>query len=300
MLQVRPAHDQRIVRGATATLSWQPYDGDGEPAAPAGAVTVGVDQADGTELVAAGTATAGTGSDPHTYQLAAANNTVLTELHATWTDTGDSSTATTVIAVVGAPYFSVAYARAKVPELSDTVKYPTATIVAARAAAETDIEEITQVAFVPQFRRATFDGPGQASLLLPTPVVRRVRSVIELDDDGTVAHTWTADQLAGIAVTDTGRIVHRGGIVFPAGDQNLVVEWEHGHTLPPPDVRAAALTLVRERLNRPRSAIPDRATRFQITDGGTYALATAGRRSTGNPDVDAVLARHSLDTPGIA
>ena len=95
--------DQQILRGSAATLSWQNLDGNGEPAAPAGTVTVGILRDDGTELVAAGTATAGTGSDPRTYALAATANTLLDRLVVTWTDGGDASVHVTYVEVV-APF----------------------------------------------------------------------------------------------------------------------------------------------------------------------------------------------------
>jgi len=62
---------QRILRATAASLSWQPLDGDGEPADP-GTVTVGVVSSDGATVVAAGTATSGSASDPRTAALTVA------------------------------------------------------------------------------------------------------------------------------------------------------------------------------------------------------------------------------------
>ena len=77
---------QRIVRGATtATLSWQATDGDGEPTAPAGDVTVTVTRSDGTALYT-DQATAGSGTGPRTLTLAAVDVSLVDRLTAVWTD----------------------------------------------------------------------------------------------------------------------------------------------------------------------------------------------------------------------
>lgn len=290
--------DQQILRGVAGTLSWQNLGSDGEAAAPAGAVTVTVTRADGT-AIATGAATSGTGSDPRTYTLTAANNGVLDLLTVVWTDAGDGSTHTTYVEVVGGYYFTVAEARASDASLTDTSKYPTAAIVAARREVEEEFERICQVAFVPRFATVTFDGSGGASLLLDRSPIRAIRSVRDYTD-GDSYTAWTVDELAAIVLTEWGSATSRAGKTFRAGSQNLVVAFEHGMTRPPAEVKRAALTRLRSRLNWAKSGIPDRATSFSVAEGGTYQLSTAGAFSTGIPDVDAVLARYSRRVPGVA
>lgn len=278
--------DQRILRGVSATLSWQNVDGDGTAAAPAGTVTVGVTKADGSMLVAAGTATSGTGSDPRTYALSAANNLALDLLTVTWTDGGDSSTHTTYVEVVGGYYFSVAEARASDQSLTNTATYTDAAIIAARREVEEEFERICGVAFVPRYNRQTIVSPQP--LLLEHGKVRTLRSVRDYS---------TATAYSTVAASDLAELVGSPSLRSLAGytfsGPRLVVEYEHGYDRPPAEVKRAALQRLRYRLNMAKSAIPDRATSFSIDQGGTYRLDTADASSTGQPDIDAVLDRYA-------
>lgn len=295
MTPFAPVADQRVLAGSTATLRWQHLDQDGEPADP-GTVTVGVTRADGTTVLAAGTATTADGT-ARTVALTAAQTSTLDLLTATWTRTADSSTYRTLVAVVGGFYFSVTDARASDPTLANDVKYPDGKVQAARAEVEDEFERICDVAFVPRFRRAALDGSGRCTLLLPTPLVRRVTAVAELASDGT-STAWTADEVGDIRPSHTGEL--HSPRAFPSGRANVVVAWEHGHDRPPDDVRQAALLRLRYRTTRPYSATLDRATSFQEEGGNTYRLDTAGAAKTGIPDVDGVLARWSFAVPGLA
>lgn len=65
----------------------------------------------------------------------------------------------------------------------------------------------------------------------------------------------------------------------------------------------AFLTRVRDVLNRSNRGVPDRTSSFTSGEnGGTFALIVPGQRGskTGIPDVDVVLDRWSMRTPGIA
>ena len=293
-----PVADQRILRGVSATLSWQNVGGDGEVAAPSGAVTVGVTRDDGTVLVAPGAATTGTGSGPRTYALAASDNTLLDLLTATWTDAGDGSTHTTYVEVVGGYYFSIAEARASDATLADAAKYPDATIVEVRREVEEEFERICDVAFVPRYGSQIVSGTNQSSFLLDQNAVRSVRSVWSYSD--TTNYTaWTATEIASLH-TEDGRVTSRTGVPFTYGAVNLRIAYEHGLSRPPAEVKRAALQRLRDRLNQAKTGIPDRATSFAVAEGGTYRLDQAGPYKTGMPNVDATLARWSHRIPGIA
>lgn len=291
-----PVADQQILAGAAGTLTWQYLDADGEPADP-GTVTVGATRADGTVLLAAGTATTADGTK-RTVALTSAQTAALNLLTATWTRTTDSTTHTTRAEIVGGYYFSLAKARSSDPVLGDTQKYPDTDLLGYRHEIEDEFERITEVAFVPRFRRTALDGTGSRTLLLPTSLPRRVTAVAELADDGTPT-AWSAGDLAGIRFDESGEITSTGRS-FPCGRENVVVAWEHGHDRPPPDVLQAALLRLRHRAIRPKTAIPDRAQTFQLEGGTVYRLDQADRESTGIPDVDAVLDRWSMAIPGIA
>lgn len=294
---MRPVADRYILRGVAATLSFQFTDADGEPAAPAGAVTVGVAEADGTVVVAAGTSTAGTGTDPRTYTLAA--QTTLELLTVTWTDAGDSSTHTQLVEVVGGYWFSVADASARDDKLNDRAKYPTPRILAVRAEVEVEAENITGQAWVPRYRREEIAGTGNDTLVCDEVAIRTVRSVRAYSSDGTTYTSWTAAEIAELTFTAHGTIIRPG--VWAKGTK-YVVEYEHGHDRPTADLRDAAITRLRHRLNSHRSGIPDRATSMSTEQGQTFALATPGLRGfvTGIPDVDVVYGRHALDRFGVA
>lgn len=291
--------DQQILRGVAATLSWQNVDQNGVAAAPSGAVTVGVTRADGTELVAAGTATGGASSAPRTLALTAAQTALLDILTVTWTDAGDSSTHTTYVEVVGGFYFSLAEARASDAALQNADKYPDALIIATRREVEEEFERICGVSFVPRYRREVVSGPGRSTLLLERHPARTIRAVWTYSDaDDYIA--WTSDELATLVLDDWGLLTSRTGVAFGYGQRNLAVAYEHGMTRPPAEVKRAAMQRLRSRMNSANSGIPDRATQFSVAEGGTYRLDTAAADKTGMPEVDAVLARYSRRVPGVA
>lgn len=284
---------QRILRGVAATLSVTLTDGDGTAAAASGAVTVGVIRADGTVLVAAGTATANPSTGVYTVGLTPAQNAALDLLTATWTDAGDGSVHTSLHEVVGGFLFSVAEARDLEPTLADTSAYPTAKILQVRTEVEQECEAICDVAFVPRYRRARVDGTGGVELLLPDHEIRTVRSVRTYADSDTYA-ALTSAQLAELLVfPDDRRIERPATAAFDLGRLNVVVEYEHGYDAPPPDLKRANVRHLRHRLNAGKSGIPDRANRLTTNQGVTYDLERPGPFSTGIPDVDAVYQRYS-------
>lgn len=290
-----PVADQQILRGTAGVLSFQGLDPDGEPT-NLGTVTVGVNRADGTQLIAPGTATAGAGTDPRTFTLTGAQTAALDILAITWTAAG--VTYPTIAEIVGGYYFSVAQARAADSVLADDVKYPTDTLHTARAEVEDEFEEICQVAFVPRYRRQVLDGSGAACLALPLAYPRRIVAVSDMAPDGTLT-AWTTAQVAAIQPKPSGEI-YSPLRSFLCGTRNTVVAWEHGYDRPAADIRQAALLRLRSRATRPKSGVPERATSFQVEGSSVYRLDTGSRTHTGIPDIDNVLDRWSMAIPGIA
>lgn len=282
--------DSRILAGAPATLAWQPVDSDGEAAAPEGLVTVGVARADGTTLLAAGTATAGAGSDPRTVALTGTQTAALDVLTATWVDAGGGS-ATTYHEVVGAHYFTVAEVRAAQADLASPADYPTAAIAEARAQVEAEFEGIVGFAFVPRYARVRIPGKSADALVLPHWYPRTVRAVWGY----TTASAYTpfdTDALDDLELDDSGVIRPYAVGAFTRGT-DYVVAYEHGWNAPPADVKRVALIRLRAFLNEPGRPIPSGATQFTSQEG-TVVFATIpggerGRR-TGYPDVDRALA----------
>jgi hypothetical protein len=272
---------QRILRGTQATISYTHRDADGSPVEVAG-VTVGIRRADETDLVPSGTATVKEGKE-HRYALTPKQTSLLDQLTATWTVDGASHE--TVVEVVGGFYFSVQDVRAADRSLEDPGRYPASDLLATRQEVEDEFERICGVAFVPRYRRVTIDGSDRAVVSLPSRRLRAVRDVVV----GGVA--WTTTDLSDVRWG--AGITRADGTLFPAGVRNITVGYEHGWSEPPSEIRRAALTRLRSRLNFSRSAIPDRATSFSVAEGGTYRLDTAGRSKTGIDEVDAALARYT-------
>ena len=291
--------DEQILAGAAATLTASFRDQDGDLADPASTVTVKVVRGDGSTVLAAGTATTNAGTGLRTVALPAASNTQPELLTCTWTD--GTVTLTTTVEVVGGYYASTKQMRDSDEVLADTRKYPAATLVAARRKVEGEFEDYCRAAFVPRYRRVRLDGSGDEEQLLPDPYVRSVRSVRVYDTDGTY-EAFTSTELAAIEVNDSGVVKRTDGDTFDRGEQNIVVEYEHGLARPPADLADAFMVRLRDVVNRAHRGVPDRASTFTSDVGGTYSLLVAGRGGsiTGIPDVDVALRRHSRRIPGIA
>ena len=282
--------DQRVLRGSAPTVRWTYLDGDGSAAAPGGSVTYTVSTADGT-AVTSGTASAVSGTTGQfSFALTAAQTASLNLLTVVWT--AASATFTTYVEIVGGYYFSLEEARASDPTLADTTKYPDARVLEVRREVEDEFEDICGVAFVPRYARVTVDGSGTATLRPGLRRLRTLRSARQYSDLGSAAYTaLTAAELAGVDVSASA-LTRTNGVWWDRGVGNVVLEVEHGYDAVPPTIKTAALTRLRHRLNANKTGIPDRAQSFTVAEGGTFSLTTAGRRSTGIPDVDAELARH--------
>lgn len=199
-------------------------------------------------------------------------------------DGGPGARDRTMVEVCGAHLFSVAAVRRADDELS-AARFPAARVRRARERVETEFEGITGRSFVPRLRRieAVSAGPDEP-YLIPVMDVITVEVV-----DGPNGHplSYGVERIGPAAV-----------LYVPPGP--FAVEVRYGHIAVPDDVRAVGLLRLRGLLFEPASAIPDRATSFQPAEGGTYALSTPGMRGaqTGIPEVDAVLARYTIDDIG--
>jgi hypothetical protein len=286
---------QRILRGSVATLRSTKHNGDGEPVAPAlgNTVTVQVTRSDGTDVLAAGTAATVAGAEV-TVALAAAHTAELDQLTATWTERDDVGTVVatwqSTAEIVGGFYFTIAEARASDKTLEDVVKYPNADILVTRTEVEEEFETICGQAFVPRFATVAHTTASRGVVMVLLHVrLRRVRSV-SVDDIA-----FTAEQVVALKHEPAGFVY-----VSARRGARVSVAYEHGWDAPPADVKRAALTRLRSRLNMDKSAVFDRTISFSAAEGGTYRLATPSARHTGIPDVDAVLDRYALRTPTVA
>lgn len=226
----------RIERGKTGTIDQPFYVGSTLTDAD-GAVTVTITRADGSVL-ATTAATTNVSTGVYRYLLAA--QTTLDLLTFTYTGTwgGNVQTETQQVEIVGDFYLSVAECRALDSRFSAL-----AVDVAARVRADVEdaIEAEAGVAFVSRFARETLDGRGTTSLLLGHMYPTAVRS-LRTYTSATAYTAHTVDDLAAITYAAHGQI---GSWLstYAYGSRNLVVEYEHGLTSPPPLIRRAARAL---------------------------------------------------------
>lgn len=285
--------DSRILRGTPATVSGTFADQYGEPAAAAGTVTVHVTRADGTDVLAAGTATAtGASTGVHTVAVPVTETSTLDVLKAVWTDDGNDATVTTYHETVGGYYATVADVRTHDKVLEDRARYTDAQIRAARQLVEEEFEGICGRAFVPRFRRARLRVQGSSLLVLPEPDLIAVQSVHTVAGDGTLTPMDSAT-VAAIEADRDG--VARISGSWPAVE--LIVAWETGKPAPPGDVLGAFHTRIRDVLNRDNRGVPDRTSSFTSAENGTFSLIVPGQRGsiTGIGDVDVVLKRYGSE-----
>ena len=140
---------QRILQATTGSISWQPLDGDGEPAEPSGTVTVGVSSSVGSTVIAAGSSTTGTGSNPRTKDLTIAQSAQLEVLTATW-KIGSDTVAVTDHWIVGGFLYSIADLRIAEPSTGDGARDSTAMLRTAREEVEELFENATGVPWTPR------------------------------------------------------------------------------------------------------------------------------------------------------
>jgi hypothetical protein len=283
---------QRILRGATATLTYENLDSLGQRTPADGTVTVGVTRADGTTLIAPGTATTSVGGGLYSVSLTAAQTSTLDLLTATWSDSAAPGvTRTSEHEVVGGFMFTIDDVMGE-QGVSD---YDKLAIADRRAEVEDECEWICDVAWVPRYRRLVLDGTDEDTILTGIRQIRTVRSArIYSTTGGSTYTSLSAGQLAGLVASPDGMLRRSDRDYWPLGFGNVVLEVEHGYNAPPADLRTAAVVRCQDLLFRPDSAIPTRARSYTDGSGFSYDLNTPDKFSTGIATVDAVYRRRSL------
>lgn len=285
----------RVLRTAKATLSRTFYLD--EVATPAtGSVSVSVTRLDGTLVQGPINATGPDAANAYSFTFQGSD--VVDELVLTWSATvgGDAVVLDSdVIEVAGAFYFGLAEARAIDSALANTTKYPTALMVDARVATEDECELITGQAWVPRFRREYVSADQAGRLRLAKTMIRAIRAITV---NGVA---WSGSALTGLGFSDTGMVYSDSGSFLPPrqqGRKNVLVEYEHGHDRPTPDILRGAKTRFKSIALSGKSALPDRAERLVTVDAGTVFLASPAVDKVGIPEVDAAYARAPSPRPG--
>lgn len=289
----------RIPRTRAETLSRTFYDGE-TPTDSTATVTVAVTDAAGTSVASGNAASAGAGTGRYTFALPAQSQ--VAELTVTWTATinGASVVESDTVEICGGHLFELAVARAYDSSLADTAAYPTSALAWRRDQVTSELEYIQDRAWTTRYARVTLDGPGTSEILLahPTPdrTARDVTAIraasIAPEVDGTPV-ALTAAQLAAVAVRPDGSLRRTDGNVWTEGSSNIVIEYEYGRGAPPPDLLDAMYVRLRYMLQRPASAVDERADSRTTADGTTYRMADVGPYTTGMPEVDGPYQRYS-------
>lgn len=269
-----------LVINVPETLEWQYRDEDGDAADP-GTVTIGVVDAAGTVLVAAGTATSGSGTDARTYSLDAV--TSLTTVTVTWT--GDDVTHTQILPVRAAGLlFTEAAARVfDNNALANTTTYTDDAIDSERDNIAEDLERWTGRSWVPKYCRLETAGDGTRELWLDKGYAR-LSDGTQLNCPGRAADTIEVLSVTvGGSSVDTSNIVVLDGILLRTDSTwskattsdplNVVVEFTYGVEAGTNGSDRIGMILLRDRLVA--SNISDRASSFS-DELGTYRFVTAG------------------------
>lgn len=284
----------RLLRNAKGTIRLELRDENGDLQDPDGnAALVRVYDSAGAEM--AGSPFTATRASQGIYDAALpAANAIMATLDtydAVWSVTiaTQATSFRTSFEVIGKFIFSLAELRAFDPDLASTTKFPFEKLSAAREVAEETIEKLCGVAFRPRGRRATLDGSGSATLLLPD--LYPTKLVSASIDAGSGAVVMSAADLADVVVYSWGALARKTRGIWTEGARNVTVFYEYGLADPPEPVRRAAMMLARAALIP--GAAPDRATGVS-SEAGDFRLTTANREGpTGIPEVDAVIEQYS-------
>ena len=270
--------------GSTITISWE-VDGT---ATNVGDVTIGIVDALGVVVVAAGTATVNNTDGTYSYIVSNSLTGNVADWTTTWTDTSTGDDLEVPVGVVGAHLFTEVAARAFDNDaFSNATTYPDSNISAARDRIADAFEDICGTSFISRYRTESLSGEGTRLLRLDE---QHVTTVLTATVGG------TAQTIADIVILQqpANRLWHTGAFwSYPtvADPLNVVVGYEYGHATVPTEIRLAALHVLRHELAE--SDIPDRATGI-TNEFGNIPLATAGMRGAwfGLPVVDSVLMRY--------
>lgn len=290
-----PLATQRIVRGATsATLSWQATDADGEPTAPAGAVTATVTRADGTALYT-DEATAGTGTNPRTLALAAADVATVDRLTVVWSDDGTEvgdETIDIVSGTVGA--FSTLSA------IESTLADQVSVFPRLRRSAENRFVSVTGRLPFQRFEVQRFQNSSDTCLDGAWwPDLTEVRWA-RIFTSPTAYTALTADQLSAITVPDVMSEFNRQNASW-SGSYGVQIGYVAGMASIPDDLRRAFAAAVRRELSLFNTGVPDQSATFGTIDGATFGLARPGRgRAYGIDDIDDVFMKYADPRPRVA
>jgi hypothetical protein len=249
-----------------------------------GTITIGITDANGTEVVAAGTAVTDGANGTYTYALAL--QSAVKVLYVAWTEAGGSSYRHEV-EVIGQHLFTEVEVRAfDNAAMANTTTYTDAAILDGERAIGAMLERHVKRSYVRRYCRVELPGSGTSCIDLAHPRaqfrsstgddvggpgrLRDIRRILSADDGASVS---TSD-----IVLDGTKLIRKAGIWTTgttADPWNVTIEYEYGLSGDDPEgVKRPALWLLRERLVP--SDMNARATSYSDSLG-TLRFETPGR-----------------------
>jgi hypothetical protein len=264
---------------------------DGSPT-DVGTVTVGIVDGNGTEVVAAGTATTNNADGTYSYSLADQANP--NHLVITWTRTSTGADLTDRVELVGNWLFTESQARSfaakadatsALKPLASETEYPDAIIADERTRIADDLEYWTGRSWIPRYARVELSGNGTSSLQLRKGVCRTSDGyVLNAPGRSNDIAVLLSASVGGTAVTLSNieidpireNLIHKAGVwtaATVADPYNVVVEFVYGPPYLVDGVDRIAMKILVDRLVP--SAYPDRALRID-GDYGSMQLVQPG------------------------
>jgi hypothetical protein len=285
------ADSRQIQRTNAETIQMTFYSGETATDAD-GAVTIGIVDEAGTEVVASGTSTTSAGSGVYTYSLAGQSD--LKRLTATWSGTWSSAMEfNSTHEIVGGFYTSPYQVRQMDSIEGETSTFPLTDIIQATEWAETVVEDYIGTSFVYRYQRDVLDGTNDQAIRLTKMFPRKILSA---SIDGTAL---TSAEINKIALYESGIIAREDSVWnYTVPGKKVIIEYEYGETKQPPqDIVWVIKTLTRFHLLEAYSRIPERATSIQNEFGTVILSQPSMGRPTPLPELNVVINRHRHRPP---
>ena len=315
-----PLNITRIPSGVGYPVTVTFYAPGSEAAVDAdAAVTVGAVHANGSVILAPGTATTHGGTNSGQYTVTIPPQATPAEMVLTFTGTFSAVVRTQIeaLSVVGGFFAELNEIRA-LDGCSSATTYPTTLLIGKREAAEELFEQATGRHWTLKYSRDVLDGdPTYRRAYMPSDQIQLLhltrRLILNNENPRTLLNVWLDDGSGTnfVAQTDVpgGYKLYPGGeierlitsVAWPRGISNVAIEYTYGADRPPRDLRDAFLQYVRYLILSSNGRIPPRATSMTTDMGSfTFSLAQGWQRPTGLPEVDAVLNRYGNRIPTVA
>jgi hypothetical protein len=287
----------RIQQNTSALITWTAYE-DGTQT-DIGTITIGIDDQDGTEIVAAGTSVTDNADGTYEYALDDSKTGTLGRWTVTWTESGGEDWVT-YVEIVGSVMVGEADIRTfDNSAMTSASAYSDAAIARARDNALDRLEHWTGRSWIPRFAQVKMPGTGNHSLYLNDGIRQYggsgwktdILSIVSGSINGTAI---TASNV--VANRLTSELIRTDGLWSTApvtNPHNVTINYTYGIEHPFDGVERIVMMLIREELVA--SNISSRTTSITNDLGWTERYETPGRLGavTTMPEVNEWVRAHS-------